>query len=922
MKKITAFIISHGHLDIEWYLPLRVYRFWTLDAIDRQIQLYQEDPEVVPYTVDGQMFPLELYLQARPEKTGIVQEMVARGKLHIGPFFTQFDEWLPSGESMVRNCLVGKLHSERLGQRMRIGYLPDNFGHPAQLPQILDGFGIHSLLFMRGLPYIEEDFPDEFLFEGMDGSRLTAIHFRKSYSSMFTRQDPWKYFLDNTPFRDTPYYHGLISSEHLETLATIDDPQAFAARMIEHVHSVSRWFPSGIVPVVIGCDHCPPHVGLRQAMETANAMSEEIDFITGSPEAYLAEVDQRNPAMPVYRGELYGARFQYLLSGAFSTRAYLKRMNFAAEAMLERYAEPLEALAALHGAAGDKALLDEAWQMLLTNHAHDSIHGSSVDEVHAEMIPRFDGALQTGAGLAHRALAAIAARVNPDRWAAHRALAAIAAWANPARSIADLIVYRPVPRAPIQFSEQWLPMHQADTAAQQPPLLRAEDGAVLASQVLPRPPAELNELGEIRNDLYPTNAMEKVLFEIPAESTSLSMVRLGYGQSPSANTLICGADFIENEHLRLCARGPLIDVYDKASQQWYKGLNVIQEAADAGDYWDSSPTWLPSETVFSTRSKASCEVVERGPVRASLRICSTMNVPQFFKDGARSDARVDLPVCFTVSLWKDTKRVDVRLELENTARDHRLSLFVNPFIQSQDVISKTVFGIVHRPAAVKPALPGRTTQPEGILYPFREWVALQDQQRGLAVAVKGLYDYEADIDKYTGQTILQLTLLRSVGNMTRLNTRARQGNAAYGIESESAQCLGKHVIEYAYIPFASTGTDLPFLVDADAFLYPPLAHRILSQPPVASQPLICDPFAWEEDNIAFSAFKRAEDGNGYILRLYEAAGKAVSACIRLNGFQTAVLCRLDETQIAPLEMQDGCIRVDFAPHKIVSIRLR
>ncbi len=446
MKKITAFVISHGHLDIEWYLPLRGFRFWTLDAIDRQIRLYREDPEVVPYTLDGQIYPLHLYLQARPENAGIVQEMITNGRLNIGPFYTQFDEWLPSGESMLRNCLFGKLYSERLGSRMTIGYLPDNFGHPAQLPQILAGFGIHSLLFMRGLPYVEEDFPDEFLFEGMDGSRLTAIHFRSSYSHMFARPDTWEYYFNHTPFRDTPYYHGFISSEHLEILSIIDDPLAFAVRMVEHVRSVSQWFPSGVVPVVIGSDHCPPHVGLRQAIDAANVLADEIEFVTGAPDAYLAEVNRRNRAMPVYKGELYGSRFQFLLSGAFSTRAYLKRMNFAVEAMLERYAEPLDTLAALHGAAGEKAMLDEAWQLLLTNHAHDSIHGSSVDEVHAEMIPRFDGALQIGAGLAHRALSAIAA---------HR----------PSPSENDILVFRPMTQAPVQFAELWLPVQSQAAAA-------------------------------------------------------------------------------------------------------------------------------------------------------------------------------------------------------------------------------------------------------------------------------------------------------------------------------------------------------------------------------------------------------------------------------------------------------------------------
>ena len=74
------------------------------------------------------------------------------GKLTIGPFYTQFDEWIPAGESMVRNCLWGDRMSKFWGgQPLKAGYLPDNFGHPDQLPQIFRNFGIDSLLFTRGM---------------------------------------------------------------------------------------------------------------------------------------------------------------------------------------------------------------------------------------------------------------------------------------------------------------------------------------------------------------------------------------------------------------------------------------------------------------------------------------------------------------------------------------------------------------------------------------------------------------------------------------------------------------------------------------------------------------------------------------------------------------------------------------------------
>jgi alpha-mannosidase len=63
------------------------------------------------------------------------------------------------------------------------------------------------------------------------------------------------------------------------------------------------------------------------------------------------------------------------------------------ETLLERYVEPLTALAWLAGAdvpAGTQDLVWTAWRWLLKNHPHDDIYGSGIDTVHHEMLYRFD----------------------------------------------------------------------------------------------------------------------------------------------------------------------------------------------------------------------------------------------------------------------------------------------------------------------------------------------------------------------------------------------------------------------------------------------------------------------------------------------------------------------------------------------------
>ena len=135
MKKTIGFVITAGHLDIEWYQALSSYRFWTTAALE-DLKLAAERDDFKTYVLDGQVYPLEEYLEVAPETEEEMRRLIAEGRLAVGPFYTQFDEWLPSAENMIRNCLWGKKGAEHFGRRMMAGYLPDNFGHPVQLPQI------------------------------------------------------------------------------------------------------------------------------------------------------------------------------------------------------------------------------------------------------------------------------------------------------------------------------------------------------------------------------------------------------------------------------------------------------------------------------------------------------------------------------------------------------------------------------------------------------------------------------------------------------------------------------------------------------------------------------------------------------------------------------------------------------------------
>ena len=104
MKEQIGFIVTAGHLDIEWYQPLRSYRFWTIQTFE-DLKTAARREDFTTYVLDGQVYPLEQYLKAVPEDEDEMRRLIREKKLAVGPFYTQFDEWLPSAESIVRNCL-------------------------------------------------------------------------------------------------------------------------------------------------------------------------------------------------------------------------------------------------------------------------------------------------------------------------------------------------------------------------------------------------------------------------------------------------------------------------------------------------------------------------------------------------------------------------------------------------------------------------------------------------------------------------------------------------------------------------------------------------------------------------------------------------------------------------------------------------
>jgi alpha-mannosidase len=347
-------VVPHTHWDREWYLPFEQFRLRLGAVVDGVLDTLESDPSFTSFTLDGQAIVLEDYLEVRPENETRLRALLGAGRLEVGPSYVLPDEILVGGESLVRNLLLGRRVCRRFGvEPSGAGYLPDSFGHPAQLPQILAGFGIRTFLFSRGMGDEVDDVGVVFRWQAGPAG-VVACQMLPHYDN-FAR----------------------LTWEH--------DAEARVRRIVDFYGHNVRDAGGNEIVLANGSDHLPIEPELPEILAELERTF-GASFRIGRYDDYAPD-DER---LAVYEGELVNGRIQNILRGVNSARIYLKQANELAE----------RRLLSIETAAGLRTLREEApypagdlrlaWRDLLRNHPHDSICGCSCDEVHRDMLVRYE----------------------------------------------------------------------------------------------------------------------------------------------------------------------------------------------------------------------------------------------------------------------------------------------------------------------------------------------------------------------------------------------------------------------------------------------------------------------------------------------------------------------------------------------------
>ena len=357
------FVVPHTHWDREWYEPLEYFQLKLGAIVDQVLDTLERDPQFTTFTLDGQAIVLEDYVEVRPENEPRLRALIEAGRVEIGPSYVLPDEFLVGAEPLVRNLLIGRAVCERFGGRpSRAGYLPDSFGHPLQLPQILAGFGIDSFIFTRGLGDELDDAGVVFEWVAPDGTAVLALQQLPEYGNFHAIRDA-------------------------------DDGVA-------RVHSIMDVFGpalarAGVEDVLLcnGTDHLPIQPELPRWCRELEQRLPGASFTISRYDDYVAALAP--DGLPRVSGELLGSRIANVLRGVNSARLYLKQANERAEQRLLSVETLIGLRALASGAAFPHADVTFAWRELLRCQPHDSICGCSCDEVHRDMLVRYEALHRT-----------------------------------------------------------------------------------------------------------------------------------------------------------------------------------------------------------------------------------------------------------------------------------------------------------------------------------------------------------------------------------------------------------------------------------------------------------------------------------------------------------------------------------------------
>ncbi|MHA1228160.1 MAG: glycoside hydrolase family 38 C-terminal domain-containing protein, partial [Candidatus Hodarchaeales archaeon] len=806
-KNRVVFVVPHTHWDREWYLPFQVFRNRLVKLVNELINIFDSQPDYY-FMLDGQTIILEDYLEIEPTNKEKLIKLIKSGKIDIGPLYILPDEWLVSGESLLRNyeysVEIAKEYDIRL---MPIAYLPDMFGHSKDIPQIFhDVTAIKHAVLWRGVG--EEISSSTFIWKAN----------KESEEGIFCIYMPFGYGnAANLP-------------ENIDRLKELI------------VTKIKDLEPFSQVPVFLlmnGSDHLFPQPKLQQLFPKLRIPGLQIqigkleDFI----ETFQKKLASKNITLQEYIGEFRSSKRAPLLQDTYSTRMWIKIHSQKVNDILIKYAEPLNTYLFEFTNTYPSGAFKTAWKWFLRNQPHDSICGCSVDEVHEEMRTRFSWAEQIGQNQIDNFFNILTEEdndsktpniivYNPSNWSGTNYVSVSTPDSDSIKGLLDSEGnYYAIQSI---FSYQDI-IYQATVGPLiLKTLIRSVQGGKIYNYHINK--VITNELDEetlevivtcsdVENEFKFDDVYNELWNKVKSKSykryhiLATNNAGSSYGfiaplrpfafsrftpiknkpEMPNKKQLTLSIQCIENSYFRLeINKNGLLNLFDKTANISYSNINQFEDWGDKGDEYTFGRIG-PRINKVKLKKR---EIIQKGPILGEYLLKYEMTVPEALSDDRKKrKGKVTIPISVTMIFYNDLPRIDFRVRIKNKAKDHRLRvLFPLPYDTTYTYTS-THFGVIKRNCILSSDDTDYVEKPSGI-QPQKRFIRVQDDN---GVATFTLINLGLPEVELVDQSTLALTLIRSVGHLSRDDFEERPTHAGPFIETLGAQEQKTYDFEYSIL---------------------------------------------------------------------------------------------------------------------------
>ena len=837
LQKATFHLTGDSHIDAAWLWP------WTetVDVVRRtfgtSLQLMDEYPGYT-YTQSALQYN-EWMAEKYPEMNAEIKQRIQEGRWEVlGGMWVEPDLNMPSGESLVRQLLIGQRTMERLyGVTTRIGWNPDSFGYNWQLPQIYKKSGIDYFVTQKLSANETNPLPFKlFWWESPDGSKVLA-YFPHGYGNRDL--DPVR--LSNDLVKARTLAPGLLETMDLYG---VGDHGGGPTRT--ELDQGFYWTQS---------DKVVPKMEFGTAQTYFASVEKKIApesptwnyQAMGSGAGALPAPPAGEITIPTWNDELYFEHHR----GTYTTQANHKRnMRESEEWMLN--AEKYSSLAWLDGQPYPATKLTEAWKKVLFNQFHDLAAGSGIGVIYKDAQRDYDQVRWATTEASGKALNTIQAHIDTH-----------AAGAVP------VLVFNPI-------AWQRSGLVEFDVEMPSP----ATNGVTVldsGDHVIP---------SEIVSRSSQTNTYHLLIEAKDVPSLGYETLHVVPGRRPFASDLKASGMTLENSALKVTVdpdTGCITGLYDKkdkfetlAPGACGNQLEVFKDTPLHDDAWNIDPGTLDHMTPLTHAD--SVKMVESGPFRGIIRVSRHWQNSTFVQD---------------IVLYENSDQVDIVNDID-WHETHILLKAAFPLSASSNMATYEIpYGTIERPTTRNNSWEQAKFEVSAL-----RWADLSSKEHGFSLLNEAKYGYDCK------DNVLRLTLLRSP------------------VYPDPNADRGHHHFMYALYPHSGTWKSALTVRRGYEYNYKLQAIQVGSHS--GDLPLEHSFISVKDTNVVLTAVKKAEDGDGLILRFYEWAGQQGNVQIDVpKGAESATLTNLMERpEGSPLPVTGGDeITVPVHPYEIVTVRV-